>query len=59
MNSRAAQDVILRLLADAPFRAQALAHPGALDPEAAHVVAHVDAPGLDRFGRFLCRHYYR
>lgn len=62
MNSRDAQDVILRLLADGPFRTAALADSGRLeaeDPEVAQVLARVDKAGLDRFGRFLCRHYYR
>ena len=59
MNSRAAQDVILRLLADGPFRTAALADSRQLEPEVAEVLSRVDRPGLDRFGRFLCRHYYR
>ncbi len=59
MNSRAAQDVILRLLADGPFRTAALAEGSALEPEVADVLSRVDRAGLDRFGRFLCRHYYR
>ncbi len=59
MNSRDAHDVILRLLADGPFRAAALAKTGAMDPEVAAVILKVDLAGLDRFGRFLCRHYYR
>ena len=67
MNSRDAQDVILRLLADGPFRAAALAAAGGngtdgesgLGPEVAAVVSRVDLGALDRFGRFLCRHYYR
>ncbi len=59
MNSRDAQDVILRLLADGPFRAAAFADAAALGPEIAGVVSRVDKAGLDRFGRFLCRHYYR
>lgn len=59
MNSRAAQDVILRLLADGPFRTAALGDADALDPEVREVVARVDHAGLDRFARFLCRHYYR
>jgi len=59
MNSRDAQDLILRLLADGPFRAAALAGSAQLAPDAAAVLARVDRAGLDRFGRFLCRHYYR
>jgi len=67
MNSRKRQDVILRLLADGPFRAAALAATGGdrpdgahrLTPEVAAVISRVDLPALDRFGRFLCRHYYR
>lgn len=59
MNSRAAQDVILRLLADGPFRAAALADADSLDRPVAEVLSRVDRAGLDRFGRFLCRHYYR
>jgi hypothetical protein len=72
MNSRHAQDVILRLLADGPFRAAAWAaangaargHGNAdgrhrLPPEVAAVVSRLDLAGLDRFARFLCRHYYR
>jgi hypothetical protein len=59
MNSRHAQDVILRLLADGPFRAAALNPGAALEPAVAAVVSKVDLPALDRFGRFLCRHYYR
>ena len=57
MNSRATQDVILRLLADGSFRAAAAG--GVKDPELARVLARVDLAGLDRFARFLCRHYYR
>ncbi|MBI4169117.1 MAG: hypothetical protein HY510_04190 [Acidobacteria bacterium] len=56
-DSRATQDIILRLLADGPLRAAAL--DGDAAPEIAVVMAHVDAAGLERFGRFLCRHYYR
>ncbi len=59
MNSRDAQDLILRLLADGPFRAAALAGSAQFAPDAAAVLARVDRAGLDRFGRFLCRHYYR
>jgi len=61
MNSRDAQDVILRLLADGPFRGAAMAPQAAtaLDAETASVLARVDLAGLERFGRFLCRHYYR
>lgn len=59
MNSRDAQDVILRLLADGPFRTAALTDAGRLEPEVAQVVSRLDRDGLDRFGRFLCRHYYR
>ncbi len=58
MNSRDAQDVILRLLADGPFRARALGGQ-AQDPDVAAVLARTDREGLERFGRFLCRHYYR
>ncbi|MBZ5561152.1 MAG: hypothetical protein LAP13_01890 [Acidobacteriia bacterium] len=58
MNSRDAQDVILRLLADGPYRSTAMGGRGA-DAEVAAVLARVDLPALDRFGRFLCRHYYR
>ncbi len=58
MNSRDAQDVILRLLADGPLRSAALRGQSG-DPGVAFVLARVDAPALDRFGRFLCRHYYR
>lgn len=58
MNSRDAQDVILRLLADGPFRARAFAG-HAPDPNLAAVLSRTDREGLDRFGRFLCRHYYR
>ncbi len=59
MNSRDAQDLILRLLADGPFRAAMLAKPESNGPEVALVLSRIDLPGLDRFGRFLCRHYYR
>jgi len=65
MNSRERHDVILRLLADGPFRATALTATGGdrgahrLTPEIAAVISRVDLPALDRFGRFLCRHYYR
>ncbi len=62
MNSRGAQDVILRLLADGPFRAVALTACDQLSqipPEVAAVVSRIDLAALDRFGRFLCRHYYR
>ncbi len=59
MNSRDAQDVILRLLADGPFRARALEDTNAFGPEVASVVTGLDGPAVDRFGRFLCRHYYR
>src|SRR2546426_10987870 len=59
MNSRFAQDVVLRLLADAPFREGAIQDPQAFGSEVASVVSKVDLAGLDRFGRFLCRHYYR
>jgi hypothetical protein len=59
MNSRQAQDVILRLLADGPYRAGAMNSPGALEPEAVAVLAKIDLAALDRFGRFLCRHYFR
>src|SRR5437867_13331181 len=59
MNSRFAQDVVLRLLADAPFREGVVQNPQAFGSEVASVVSKVDLAGLDRFGRFLCRHYYR
>ncbi len=59
MNSRDFQDVILRLLADGPYRTAALTTSDLLEPEVAGVVSRVDLAGLDRFGRFLCRHYYR
>ncbi len=59
MNSRDAQDVILRLLADGPFRAAAMTKSSPLGQEVAEVLSRVDLAGLDRFGRFLCRHYYR
>src|SRR5713226_3061863 len=59
MNSRQAQDVILRLLADGPFRATALGNSGALESQVAALLAKLDLAALDRFGRFLCRHYYR
>ncbi len=65
MNSRDAQDVILRLLADGPFRAAALAKSqdlpaqAGLSPEVARIVSGVDLAGVERFGRFLCRHFYR
>ena len=59
MNSRAAQDVILRLLADGPFRRAAKEGAEEFDAKARAIVARVDFDGLDRFGRFLCRHYYR
>ncbi len=59
MNSRDTQDVILRLLADGPFRGAALAKSKELSPEVAGVVFRVDLAGVDRFGRFLCRHFYR
>jgi len=59
MNSRNAQDVILRLLADGPFRTAAFRDAQAFGPETAEVISRIDHAGLDRFGRFLCRHYYR
>lgn len=59
MNSRDAQDVILRLLADGPYRTAAFAPGASLEPSLAAIVARVDCQALDRFGRFLCRHYYR
>lgn len=59
MTSRDAQDVILRLLADGPFRTAAMSAGPSLPAEVAGVIARVDLAGLDRFGRFLCRHYYR
>lgn len=59
MNSRDAQDIILRLLADGPFRAAAMSGAGEPEGGTAAVLARVDLAGLDRFGRFLCRHYYR
>ncbi len=59
MNSRDTQDVILRLLADGPLRTAAIQGQAGGDPDVAFVLARVDAPALDRFGRFLCRHFYR
>ncbi len=59
MNSRDAQDVILRLLADGPFRTAAMTACDHLEPKVAGVISRIDLAGLDRFGRFLCRHYYR
>ncbi len=59
MNSRQAQDVILRLLADGPFRATVMADPESRGAEVAGVVRGLDLAALDRFGRFLGRHYYR
>jgi hypothetical protein len=59
MNPRQTQDVILRLLADAPFRAAAMDDPAAGGADVAAVARGVDMAALDRFGRFLCRHYYR
>lgn len=59
MNSRDAQDVILRLLADCPFRAAAFAKSDTVPPEVSAILAKADLAALDRFGRFLCRHYYR
>ncbi len=58
MNSRDTQDVILRLLADGPWRSAAMSGRNT-DGEVAAVLGRVDLPALDRFGRFLCRHYYR
>ncbi len=58
MNSRDTQDVILRLLADGPYRSAAIGGRDA-GAEVAAVLARVDMKALDRFGRFLCRHYYR
>ncbi len=65
MTSRDTQDVILRLLADGPFRAAALANrqdlpeQAGLPPGIAGVVSRLDLAEVDRFGRFLCRHFYR
>lgn len=59
MNSRAAQDVILRLLADGSFRTAALTDSASLPPDVAALLPRLDLAGLDRFGCFLCRHYYR
>ncbi len=59
MNSRQAQDVILRLLADGPFRASVMADAAGQGADVAAVSHGVDMAALDRFGRFLCRHYYR
>ncbi len=59
MTSRETQDVILRLLADGPFRAAALPGNQSTPAEVRAVLARADAAALDRFGRFLCRHYYR
>ncbi|MBI4481348.1 MAG: hypothetical protein HY652_00520 [Acidobacteria bacterium] len=58
MNSRDAQDVILRLLSDGPFRRQVFT--GAWpEREVLDVAQRVDRPGLERFALFLFRHYYR
>jgi hypothetical protein len=59
MNSRETQDVILRLLADGPLRAGALSGAPETPPEVRATLARTDAAALDRFGRFLTRHYYR
>jgi hypothetical protein len=59
MNSRATQDVILRLLADGPFRSAAMTGADSIPAEVKATVARLDSAALDRFGRFLCRHYYR
>ena len=59
MNSRDAQDVMLRLLADGPFRAQAWGGDAELPEATRAVVRQIDMAGLERFARFLCRHYYR
>lgn len=59
MNSRDAQDVILRLLADGPFRAQALSGNPAPPDETQALLQKIDMAGLERFARFMCRHYYR
>ncbi len=58
MNSRDTQDVILHLLADGPYRTAAMTGRNT-DADATAVQARVDMAALDRFGRFLCRHYYR
>ncbi len=58
MNTRQAQDVVLGLLADGPLRAAMLAG-SAGDPAIREVFSRADGVALDRFGRFLCRHYYR
>lgn len=57
MNSRTAQDVILRLLCDAPYRRST--RNCSSDATASEVWKRVDADGVERFGRFLTRHYYR
>jgi DNA-binding transcriptional ArsR family regulator len=59
MTSRETQDVILRLLADGPLRAAALAGAAETPQEVKATLARTDAAALDRFGRFLSRHYYR
>ncbi len=59
MTARDTQDVILRLLADGPFRAAALAGAAEAPAEARATLARTDAAALDRFGRFLARHYFR
>jgi hypothetical protein len=59
MNARETQDVILRLLADGPLRAAALAGAPEAPAEARATLARTDAAALDRFGRFLARHYFR
>ncbi len=59
MNSRSTQDAILRLLADGPFRSAAITGADSVPAEVKAVLARMDSAALDRFGRFLCRHYYR
>jgi len=59
MNSRDAQDVILRLLADGPYRTARLSDGDEAPADVAELLARVDRAGLSRFARFLCRHYYR
>lgn len=59
MRSREIQDIILRLLCDGPLRHKAL-QGGALAPEVPpEVLARIDGEGLERFARFLARHFYR
>ncbi|MBI4446394.1 MAG: hypothetical protein HY645_10845 [Acidobacteria bacterium] len=57
MSSRNAQDVILRLLADGPYRRQVLS--GKAAPEELKVASRIQVEGLQRFAVFLARHFYR